>query len=54
MKDLENKIKDKNERLSSIIEKIELSKKEYDEIIQKIIQSKKELRSLEMNQNQKP
>ena len=31
--DLESTIKEKNERLHSIIEKIELSKKEYDEII---------------------
>ena len=40
---LEKKIKEKNERLNVIIEKIGLSKKEYDEIIGKIIQTKKEL-----------
>jgi len=42
---LQDQIKEKNERLSTIVEKIELSKKEYDEIIGKIIQTKKELRS---------
>ena len=47
IEDLESKIKEKNERLRTIIEKIELSKKEYNEIVGKIIQSKKELRSNE-------
>ena len=42
---LQNELREKNERLNTIIEKIQLSKKEYDEIIGKIIQSKKELRS---------
>ena len=42
---VENELREKNERLNTILEKIELSKKEYDEIIGKIIQSKKELRS---------
>ena len=41
----ESEIKEKNERLNTILEKIQLSKKEYDGIIGKIIQSKKELRS---------
>jgi len=41
---LQNELKEKNERLNTIIEKIQLSKKEYDEIVGKIIQSKKELR----------
>ena len=52
---LEEQIKEKNDRLRIIIEKIDLSKKEYDEIIGKIIQSKKELRSQvnsESNTNQ--
>ena len=56
LNNLQEQIKEKNERLSTIIEKIELSKKEYDEIIEKIIQSKKELRSqsnLDSNTNQK-
>ena len=56
LNNLREQIKEKNERLSTIIEKIELSKKEYDEIIGKIIQSKKELRSqsnLDSNTNQK-
>lgn len=42
---LQNELKEKNERLNTILEKIQLSKKEYDEIIGKIIQTKKELRS---------
>jgi len=42
---VENELRKKNERLNTILEKIQLSKKEYDEIIGKIIQSKKELRS---------
>ena len=42
--DLQDEIRAKNERLSNIIEKIDLSKKEYDEIVGKIIESKKELR----------
>jgi len=42
---LENEINEKNERLRSIMEKIQLSKDEYDEIIKKLIQSKKELRA---------
>ena len=42
---VENELREKNERLNTILEKIKLSKKEYDEIIGKIIQSKKELRS---------
>ena len=42
---VENELREKNERLNTILEKIQLSKKEYDEIIGKIIQSKKELRS---------
>ena len=47
IEDLESKVKEKNERLRTIIEKIELSKKEYNEIVGKIIQSKKALRSNE-------
>ena len=47
---LESEIQEKNERLSTILDKIELSKKEYDEIIGKIIQSKKELRALGTSQ----
>ena len=43
--DLQNELRKRNERLNMILEKIELSKKEYNEIIGKIIQSKKELRS---------
>ena len=42
---LQNELIEKNERLNTILEKIQLSKKEYDEIIGKIIQTKKELRS---------
>jgi hypothetical protein len=42
---LQNEIRERTERLNTILEKIQLSKKEYDEIIGKIIQSKKELRS---------
>ncbi|MDC0159375.1 hypothetical protein OAJ55_01670 [Candidatus Nitrosopelagicus sp.] len=42
---LEEQIKEKNDRLRNITEKIDLSKKEYDDIVGKIIQSKKELRS---------
>jgi len=42
---VENELREKNERLNTILEKIQLSKKEYDEIIGKIIQTKKELRS---------
>ena len=42
---LESEIQEKNQRLSTILEKIQLSKKEYDEIVGKIIQSKKELRA---------
>ena len=45
LSNLHEQIKEKNERLSIIIEKIKLSKKEYDEIVGKIIQTKKELRS---------
>ena len=41
---VENELKEKNERLNMILEKIQLSKKEYNEIIGKIIQTKKELR----------
>ena len=42
---LQNQIREKNERLNTILEKIQISKKEYDEIVGKIIQSKKELHS---------
>ena len=42
---LQNELTEKNERLNTILEKIQLSKIEYDEIIGKIIKSKKELRS---------
>ena len=42
---VENELREKKERLNTILEKIQLSKKEYDEIIGKIIQSKKELHS---------
>ena len=42
---LQEQIKEKNERLGTIKEKIQLSKKEYDEIVGKIIQTKKELRT---------
>ena len=42
---LQNELREKNEKLNTILEKIQLSKKEYDEIIGKIIQTKKELRS---------
>ena len=42
---LQNELREKNDRLNTILEKIQISKKEYDEIIGKIIQSKKELRS---------
>ena len=45
LESLQKQIKEKNDRLNTIIEKIELSKKEYDEIVGKIIQTKKELRS---------
>jgi len=45
IENLQNQLKEKNERLNIILEKIQLSKKEYDEIIGKIIQSKKELHS---------
>ena len=47
---LESEIQEKDERLSIILDKIELSKKEYDEIVGKIIQSKKELRALGTSQ----
>ena len=42
---LQNEIREKNERLNTILEKIQISKKEYNEIVGKIIQSKKELHS---------
>ena len=42
---LQNELREKNERLNTILEKIQLSKNEYDEIVGKIIQSKKELHS---------
>ena len=42
---LQNELRERNERLDTILEKIEISKKEYDEIIGKLIQTKKELRS---------
>ena len=42
---LQNELREKNERLNTILEKIQISKKEYDEIVGKIIQTKKELRS---------
>ena len=42
---LQNELRERNERLNMILGKIQISKKEYDEIIGKIIQSKKELRS---------
>ena len=42
---LQNEIREKNERLNTILEKIQISKNEYDEIVGKIIQSKKELHS---------
>ena len=42
---LQNEIRERNERLNTILEKIQISKKEYDEIVGKIIQSKKELHS---------
>ena len=48
---LEEQIKEKNNRLRNITEKIDLSKKEYDEIIGKIIQSKKELRSITIHES---
>ena len=38
---LQNELREKNDRLNTILEKIQISKKEYDEIIGKIIQSKK-------------
>ena len=47
---LESEIQEKNQRLSTILEKIQLSKKEYDEIVGRIIQSKKELRALGTSQ----
>tara|TARA_Y100001960_G_C14755171_1_gene870827 strand:- start:698 stop:1408 length:711 start_codon:yes stop_codon:yes gene_type:complete len=40
---LRNELNEKNERLNSIIEKIQLSKNEYDGIVKKLIESKKEL-----------
>ena len=40
---LQNELNEKNERLNSIIEKIQLSKNEYDGIVKKLIESKKEL-----------
>jgi len=46
---LQNELSEKNERLSTIMEKIQLSKNEYDDIVKKLIQSKKELR-LDNNQ----
>jgi chromosome segregation protein len=42
---LQNELRERNERLNMILGKIQISKKEYGEIIGKIIQSKKELRS---------
>jgi hypothetical protein len=48
---VENELRGKNERLNTILEKIQLSKKEYDEIIGKIIQSKKELRSITIHES---
>jgi chromosome segregation ATPase len=42
---LQNELREKNERLNTILDKIQISKKEYDEIVGKIIQTKKELRS---------
>ena len=42
---LQNELNEKNKRLSSIVEKIQLSKNEYDDIVKKLIQSKKELRT---------
>ena len=48
---VENELREKNERLNTILEKIQLSKKEYDEIIGKIIQSKKELRSITIHES---
>ena len=42
---LQNELRERNERLNMILGKIQISKKEYNEIIGKIIQSKKELRS---------
>ena len=55
IKKLESEIQEKNERLSTVLDKIELSKKEYNEIVSKIIQSKKELRThgtLQLNTNE--
>ena len=46
---LQNELSEKNARLSTIMEKIQLSKNEYDDIVKKLIQSKKELR-LDNNQ----
>ena len=43
--DLQNLLKEKNKRLDTIMEKIQLSKNEYGDLVSKIIQSKKELRS---------
>ena len=40
---LQNELNEKNKRLNSIVEKIQLSKSEYDDIVKKLIQSKKEL-----------
>ena len=48
---VKNELREKNERLNTILEKIQLSKKEYDEIIGKIIQSKKELRSITIHES---
>ena len=48
---VENELRERNERLNTILEKIQLSKKEYDEIIGKIIQSKKELRSITIHES---
>ena len=43
--DLENTLNEKNKNLRAIIEKIQLSKNEYEQIVSKLIQSKKELHS---------
>jgi len=43
--DLQEKIKEKNVRLNIILEKIELSKNEYNDIVSNIIQSKKDLQT---------
>ena len=47
--DIEIEIEEKESRLETLLEKIELSKLEYDELIGKIIQSKKELHSDTIN-----